>query len=134
MEIARFRLVDYKFTRASFDFVSLNKEGAWNINIEPSGIYDEAHHTYKLTFDFDAKIGEQTSLSVKCVANYEFERSLENNEIPEYFYANSIAIVFPYIRAFISTITLQANMPALVMPTYNLSSLKEKLRDNTRTI
>lgn len=44
---------------------------------------------------------------------FESARTLE--DIPDYFYANSIAILFPYVRAFVSTVSLQANIP----PNYN---------------
>lgn len=51
------------------------------------------------------------------------------------FYANSIAIVFPYIRAFISTVTLQANLVSpILLPTMNLTSLGERLMNNTKFI
>lgn len=56
------------------------------------------------------------------------------NEIPDYFYANSLAIIFPYIRAFVSTITLQSNMHPIVLPTVNLMGLSEKLKRNTDVV
>lgn len=56
------------------------------------------------------------------------------NEIPNYFYANSLAIIFPYIRAFVSTITLQSNMHPIVLPTVNLMGLSEKLKRNTDVV
>ena len=55
-------------------------------------------------------------------------------DIPEYFYPNSLAIVFPYVRAFVSTITLQANMQPVVLPTINLMGLTEELKEKTTVI
>lgn len=54
--------------------------------------------------------------------------------MPSYFYRNSIAIVFPYIRAFISTVTLQANIPPIILPTMNLTSLEIPLKQNTTNV
>ncbi|EXZ22215.1 pretranslocase subunit SecB family protein, partial [Bacteroides fragilis str. S13 L11] len=54
-------------------------------------------------------------------------------EIPNFFYPNSIAILFPYVRAFVSTLTLQANIKPILLPTLNLSSLQDTLRENTTT-
>lgn len=59
---------------------------------------------------------------------------MELKDIPDFFYANSIAIIFPYIRAFVSTLTLQANIPPIVLPTLNLSQLRTILRDNTQEV
>ena len=53
-------------------------------------------------------------------------------EIPGFFYPNSLAIIFPYVRAFVSTITLQANVHPVMLPTLNLIGLTEELRSNTR--
>lgn len=43
-----------------------------------------------------------------------------------------MAILFPYIRAFVSTVTLQANVMPILLPTVNLSSLESRLRENTK--
>ena len=52
-------------------------------------------------------------------------------EIPDFFYPNSLAIIFPYIRAFVSTLTLQANVRPIVLPTVNLMGLTDMLRKET---
>lgn len=40
--------------------------------------------------------------------------------------------VIPYVRAFISSVSVQAGIPPIVLPTYNLSVLQEELKENTR--
>ncbi|MBK7039827.1 MAG: protein-export chaperone SecB [Bacteroidetes bacterium] len=52
-------------------------------------------------------------------------------EIPTFFYKNCIAIIFPYLRAFLSTLTLQANVKPLILPLMNLSGLEKPLIENT---
>lgn len=46
------------------------------------------------------------------------------DDIPEYFYANSIAILFPYIRVFVSTVTLQANIKPIVLQHITITSTR----------
>ena len=65
------------------------------------------------------------------MAQYEFRNEIAFEQIPDFFYANSIAIIFPYIRAFISTLTLQANFVPIVLPTLNLTPLRQQLKSNT---
>ena len=45
-------------------------------------------------------------------------------DIPDYFYPNSLAIVFPYVRSFVSSVTLQANIesPILTSPMVPINS------------
>ena len=66
---------------------------------------------------------------VACVAEF----VLSEEAITNYFYANSIAIVFAYVRAFVSTLSLQANIGApIVIPTLNLVALRDRLEKDTR--
>ena len=46
-------------------------------------------------------------------------------EAKDRFETNAVAILYPYIRAIVSTYTAQANIPALVLPPINVNSLME---------
>ena len=74
---------------------------------------------------FSAKIANVEVISVNCQAEFMFESARTLEDIPDYFYANSIAILFP------STVSLQANIPPIIIPTLNLSPLKDYLKANT---
>lgn len=65
---------------------------------------------------------------------FTFEDNISKNDIPDYFYPNSFAIIFPYIRAFVSTISLQANVQPVVLPTINLMGLTDSLKNKTEVI
>ena len=39
--------------------------------------------------------------------------------------------MYPYIRAFVSNLTLQANNRVMILETLNLTSLKSALKENT---
>lgn len=68
-------------------------------------------------------------------ASFQFsEDVIDIEDIPTYFYANSIAIVFPYLRAFISSLTIQANLKPMILPTMNLTSLSSPLKENVTVI
>jgi preprotein translocase subunit SecB len=70
-------------------------------------------------------------VDVTCIASFSFDYRLPIESIPEYFYPNSLAIVFPYVRAFVSTLSLQANVHPIILPTVNLMGLTEQLKKNT---
>lgn len=70
-------------------------------------------------------------MRINCKGLFEFKNVETIEDIPDFFYKNSIAILFPYVRAYISLVTTQANVPGIILPTYNLSNLEEKLRNNT---
>jgi preprotein translocase subunit secB len=130
MEQAIFNFEGYSFTQATLDFTGADASPL-KLEINPSGVFHRTDKRYTLTFDFSAK--EEASgrlvVHVACVAQFR----LSSEELPDYFYANSIAIVFPYVRAFVSTLSLQANIGTpIVIPTLNLSSLRDRLIADTQ--
>lgn len=132
METAKFKLDNYAFTKAELDF-SERKPRNLTLDFIPNGTFHTINKKYELTFSFMAKDSEgNIVVSVNCNAIYSFIGVEKLEDIPAYFYVNSIAIIFPYIRAFVSTLTLQANIPPIVLPTLNLSKLETVLKSNTK--
>lgn len=77
------------------------------------------------------KVAIRHLFQLNVLQTSDFENVSSFDEIPTYFYRNAIAIIFPYVRAFISTVTLQSNIPPVILPTMNLSSLESPLKENT---
>lgn len=133
MENAAFKLDKYYFINASLNF-DIPDDVTLNIEIIPSGIYEQSKGIYFLNFEIKVICKETNSevVDVTCRAQFSFNEPVQIEEIPDYFYPNSLAIMFPYVRAFVSTITLQANVHPVVLPTVNLMGLTEELRNNTK--
>lgn len=132
MEKATFKFDSYQFTKASFD-LNIPKDADLAISFNTSGIYSKSKSQYQLNFDTYIQCEENGAkvINISCVANFSFVQHIDVEDIPEYFYPNCLAIVFPYIRAFISTISLQANVNPIILPTINLMGITEDLRSNT---
>lgn len=133
MEKAAFSLIQYSFDKVNIDY-SLKKDCPTSVNIKPKGVFEKGtiKSSFYLTFIFTALSEENDPYTtIECNANFEFSELISLEEVPTYFYSNSIAILFPYLRAFISTVTLQSNNPPVILPTMNLSSLEGLLRENT---
>lgn len=135
MEKAAFKLDSYHFTKASLDFNIPNK-AELNITFKPKGIFYTKDFRYQLEFDVIVKCKETDTnvITVSCLSSFTFNGPISIDEIPDYFYPNSIAIIFPYIRAFVSTISLQANIQPVLLPTINLMGLTEELKGKTQVI
>lgn len=61
---------------------------------------------------------DKLSVSVKCMAI--FETAQENKELIE---RNAIAIMFPYVRSYISILTTQPGMTPIVLPAMNVVAM-----------
>ncbi len=69
--------------------------------------------------------------------NYPFEMKVSitgyfstSGESPEKFQANAIAILYPYIRAIVSTYTASANISPLILPAININAMLEARENN----
>ena len=135
MEKAAFKLDSYQFTKASLDF-NIPNEAELNISFIPKGTFNQKSSRYKLSFDVKVECKETDSvvINVSCEAFFSFSEEITIDEIPDYFYPNSLAILFPYVRAFVGTISLQANVHPVMLPTINLMGLTEELKRQTTVI
>ncbi len=133
-ENAVFSLSNYHFNQVVLNLDNLDPGVALDMNFAPSGLFDQAKKTFILSFAFKATCNDKDIVFVNCIAEFEFRNNLNFDEIPEFFYGNSIAILFPYIRSMVSTITLQANVRPLILPTLNLVSLKDHLKANSTVL
>ena len=132
MEKAAFKLDTYKFKKASIDF-NIPNNTELEISFNPKGVFYQKENRYELSFDTIIRCKETGTevINISCVAYFSFNTAVSLNEIPNFFYPNSLAILFPYIRAFVSTISLQANTQPILLPTINLIGLTDELRYNT---
>lgn len=134
MKKAAFSLEKFIFNQVQIDMDKfLDKE--IKIDFDSSGIYFRGENKYELNLVFkalhDEKDKENYFIRVNCKALFTFNEDTKTEGIPDYFYRNSIAIVYPFIRSFISSLTLQANIKLILLPTMNLSSLEAPLKENT---
>lgn len=132
---AAFAFKGYTFTNVEMNMGLFSESLPMDLSFSPSGIYDEKNGIYNLRFTFIATQGEEarTIIKIVCEAAFEFKEPIKLCDIPGYFFPNSLAIVFPYVRAFVSSVTLQANLSApILIPTLNLSDLQSTLIENTK--
>lgn len=137
MEKAVFALRDYKFKKVSMDLSVIDDKSDIIVDFKPWGEFDKNTNIFFLTIEFTAKDKnkpESDFIYIESQSSFQFSQKVSIETIPDFFYANSIAIIFPYIRAFVSTVTLQANTDALVLPTMNLTVLKDTLKENSRSV
>lgn len=132
MKKAAFSLKDYHFDKVRIDLTNLESEEL-DVRFNTMGIYFEEHKTFQLTFEVYIKESEKEDpfLHIQCNGLFHFKNVTNFEEIPDFFYRNSIAILFPYVRAYVSMVTTQANIKGIILPTFNLTGIEKELRKNT---
>lgn len=114
LKLNRLLISECKFKRSEDTLKNLILDVKINRNIEIL----EAN-TYKIILDFfmsDDK--HKLEISVKCIAYFETQE--DNIQLIE---KNTIAIMFPYVRSYVSTITAQPGMSPIVLPPMNIAAM-----------
>jgi preprotein translocase subunit secB len=97
-----------------------------NIRKEPifkEGIDNEYFILFKGVFE-----NEIFDLEIEFVAIFGTSEAIDDNFKKSTFVKiNSPAIAFPYLRSFISTLTLNAGLPPLILPAYNFTKENEDI-------
>ena len=134
MQPASFSIINYQFDQVHIDLNNY-KKGNLGILFTTKGVFLKDKKNFELIFSVSLQ-QENTEpfVYVNCKGLFEFKNVETIKDIPDFFYKNSIAILFPYLRAYLSLVTTQANVPGIILPTYNLSGLEEELRSNTTEI
>jgi preprotein translocase subunit SecB len=132
MQQAAFSIVNYQFDKVNID-LKHKKSDELNVGFETKGVFENESKTFELIFVVQVKNENEPNpyISIRCKGLFKFDNIGSFEEIPDFFYRNSIAILFPYVRAYLSLVTTQANIPGIILPTMNLSNLEGELRNNT---
>lgn len=132
MQQAAFSIVSYQFDKVNID-LEHQQTDELNLNFDTKGVYINDSKNFELIFVVQVKNDNEPNpfITLRCKGLFKFENINSFEEIPDFFYRNSIAILFPYVRAYLSLVTTQANVPGIILPTMNLSNLEGELRKNT---
>lgn len=109
-----------KFYSVHFDILGKPKENVdINLDITPKVLF-HSDTKFDIIYDVDLMIPEVFKLNLRSVGYFELSQEvLENPNIKEQLInTNAPAIVFPYIRSFISMFTANlGTIPSLTIPT-----------------
>lgn len=76
---------------------------------------------------------KEVDIQVDVIAHFKYEQPKEQEELCTYITQNAPAIIFPYVRAYISTLTGLSGIPPIILPTLNLVDFGKELRRALKT-
>ena len=116
-KVASFRLKEYKINKASIEFDPDKPLSKMSIEIERKGDIEE-NNIYRINMYIG--VSDETNnfkISANMVALFEFDSEISSN---------APAILFPYFRAYISTLTSLSGMQPVILPTINFARMLEQ--------
>lgn len=122
-KIAKFRFLGYKITDCQIHIDS-DKEVSSHCDVSFEKTIGESETEHKMRLLLEARIDSENKamhIDVKVVGYFEFESTITEEEKNVFFKTNAPAILFPYIRAYIGTLTSLSGVHPVILPTINLS-------------
>jgi preprotein translocase subunit SecB len=132
-ETAAFSFANFKISKSDFDF-SLERGVNLNISFNLSGQHFVKTNVFKLIIETLVN-NHKEEIVIRILSESIFNfTGIEDKDLMNYFVGNAPAIVFPYIRAYVGTLTTLSGYPPLLLPTLNLSKLSKDLEQNITQI
>lgn len=127
----KIRFLGYKVDKLLLDTTLLQKEGIdTNIDIDlgvKSAFSDEGNKSYLIKISLKLK-SEDKSEFLECdiVGSFEAEDEVDEEfKLSHFVKVNSPAILFPYLRSYITTVTSNSGISPIIIPPINFTSLSE---------
>ena len=122
-QIAKFRFKGYKIVESHIS-TNPEEEASQNLNVEfeqTIGVNEEGHN---MRLEMIANINDGNKMlviKVKALGFFEFDSDLNPEEKEIFFRTNAPAILFPYLRAYITTLSSLSGVKPVILPTLNMS-------------
>lgn len=119
----KFRFQGYRVTKSEIN-LSAENDIDKNLNVEFSDFKTiENGSEYVLEFGMTARNEKKSiEIGVRIRGVFEFDINLSAEEKGAFFYSSAPAILYPYLRAHVSTITAVCGIEPLVLPTINFAA------------
>lgn len=132
--IASFRLKGYRVVQSEIgldidsETLQLQEPLHLHIDIDPEGsTLDKEEHLLVLRMNTQVYSDKrEVDIKVSLVAHFEYQ-SVQPGDLDKYIAYNAPAIIFPYVRAYISSLTGLSGVSPIILPTLNMEKFGKKL-------
>lgn len=134
-DLSKFQFNGYSINKSLIELQENSNFDNIKIGFKVSGLVNQNEKIYFLNLSVSITNEEKDlKIQVDAIGKFKFELVEKIEDISSFFYTNSSAILFPYIRAYISTLTNLSGNRSITLPTMNLTNLAEELKSNTKIV
>ena len=127
-----FKFDKYIIQRSVINRKLMDSPESFQIGFNPKGTHFKEDGRFELFLGIHIEDEKKSLLiEVDAIATFFLKGETSEKMLKTYFYINAPAILFPYIRAYIATLTTLSGMAPINLPTLNLSQLAPELEKNT---
>lgn len=126
-QVAKFRFLNFSISESHFKIEpSEVTDFSLDINVDQTTYENEEEGKMKLELTVmvsDEK--KMVDINVKANGIFEYDKDIDEKTKESFFTLNAPAILFPYVRAYVSSLTALSGMPPITLPTINLASTRQ---------
>ena len=122
----KIQLENWKIINLNFSFLDENKREENSFDLKSGNFFpEEDKKSFGVGFNIEIK-DTDFDLTIEALFMFKIEGNItEEFKLSNFPKINAPAIAFPYIRAFISNLTLQSGFEPVILPSINFVKLAE---------
>ncbi len=127
MEKAYFQFKKFTIKKSNFKFIKKKEIIEIGIEFNYNGTkLSKSNKKFILKTKTTIKASGKPLINIVSEGRFTYQ-NISDDKLGNYLYLNAPAIVFPYIRAYISTLSTLSGITPILLPTLNLQQEKEKI-------
>jgi len=135
METAKKSSLSFKGFKISKSIININHEkypSNLEISFDLKGEISRTSNSFRLFVDTQiSDKDELININVDTFADFNIDKEgIDEESYKNFIFTNAPAILFPYIRAYITSLTSLSGIKPIQLPLLNLSGLKDSLEKN----
>lgn len=135
MTQAKFQFKKFNIIRSLIERKELVPSKKININFLPSGEINTERSIFTLLLKVVINDDNKSyNIEIDSTATFIFQNKISKENLEKYFFVNAPALLFPYIRAYISTLTNLSGFEPINLPTLNMTEVGKNLEANTKEV
>lgn len=125
---SEFKFLGYRINKCIFEIKEAPKSDTLEFDVTLSGDVEALTKKFTLIMIVDIKEKESDNFVIHLEAEAKFSFEGDNKELLATFIGmNAPAVLYPYLRSYVTMLTVNASLEPLVLPTLNLSEAGKKM-------
>lgn len=123
----KIQLENWKVINLNFSFLDENKRDGNSFDLKSGNFFpEEDKNSFGVGFNIEIKDAE-FDLTIEALFMFKIDEDItEEFKLSNFPKINAPAIAFPYLRAFVSNLTLQSGFEPVILPSINFVKLAEE--------
>ena len=119
------KFLDYRVSKVEF-YLNKTEKQSNELNVEVSSDKEVDKELKNMLVELNVEIGDKDEspffMSICSEGLFELSQDYLDYDI-NLFYSNALSILYPYVRAIVSTYTAGANIKPVILPTINIKKM-----------